>query len=208
MATGRGLKPEVVEQLSDGRAYLGEKAGDLIDELASSWEQAIEIVSADLSAKGNAMSRASAAAVQEAANKAAPTTQTAPPAAATLNLNISTGAPPPVVAKKDEEKEAGADKLATIHKALDDAKASANNHRDAARKALDAANEHSGDPAPDTSTKAKECMKAMDAADDESGRAKKAWLSIAGDPDDDDEDGDEGGDHTVIARMMLAMAMV
>ena len=199
VAEGRDLDPADLAKYTDGRAYLGNQAGQLVDKIASSWEEAMEIVTGVKAPSGDEMTRATTAAIAEAVK--------ATPAAAPINLTINTA--PQAAAKEDpkpaddgkkpddkgKDKPAPADdgKMADIHKALDDATASAKSHRDMSRKALDAANDHAGDPTPETVGKAHTCMKMCDMAKAEGDRARKAWLSVAGDPDDGN-DGDDDPD--------------
>lgn len=166
VAKGRGMSPDDVRKLADGKCHYGEEAKQLglVDAVASTVDAALQ---ASIDGAGT-------------------------PQGDSMPLFNKKGAAAPQTSAKVASKEDGNDppKNENVREELQNAIATANAHRDQVRKAIDAKTAMQEDPDDDTKALAKQATSAFKAANDENTRA----CDVFGDPDDDDDEDDPDDD--------------
>jgi signal peptide peptidase SppA len=183
VSAGRGMSIEDAQAIADGRAYLGNQAKkfDLIDAVATSFSQALSLQSTSNSEEETEMSKQ----VTAAAAAAAPAV--IPPAAA---ANVAPGDAAAVAAAAAAAESSSSSAKSAFTKCT----SSANDHRDQARMAMDAAGSMTDDPDDDTKQAAQDCVSALESAADESNRAAEKITQQCKLDDEDGGDDDDGGD--------------
>jgi len=164
VATGRGMTPQQVAAVSDGRVYLGPDSLSLglIDGIASTVDDVVETISGT-AAERLVMAKARTAAANQAANQGIP------------KAGDGGAADPPKPPTNDE-----------VREHLSAATNSANGHKDQSRKTMDAYSAMTEESDANTAESAKQASAALRACSEESLRCADVLEGNEDEPDDDD----------------------